>query len=306
MEIFLSLLVRLIPLYLIIFLGFIAGRYLKAEKETIASILIYIIAPVIVFHGVVTTKINLTTLSLPVGFFVVCSFVCLLYYQLGKKLWSDATKNILAFAAGSGNAGYFGLPVAVAIFGEKIIGLVALIILAFIFYENTVGFFITARGHHTIRESLIKIAKLPAVYAFLVGLFVNFYGFFLGQLYFDTVIYFRGAYTVLGMMLIGLGLASVKSYEFDLKFIVTIFSAKFVLWPIIIFSLIILDNQFLKIYDLSIHKVMMLISVVPIAANTVAYATILRAHPEKASVAVLLTTLFALFYIPLITIYFLK
>jgi len=301
MEIFLNLLIKLIPLYIIIFLGFIVGRYFKAKKETLASILIYTIAPVIVFHGVVTTKIDLATLSLPVVFFVVCSFICLLYYQIAKKIWFDATKNILAFAAGSGNTGYFGLPVAVAIFGEKIIGFVALIILAFILYENTVGFFITARGRHTIKESLIKIVKLPAIYAFILGLLVNIYGFPLGQLYYEFINYFRGAYTVLGMMLIGLGLASVKKYEFDFKFIIIIFSAKFLLWPIIIFSLIVLDSYFLNLYSQSIHKIMMLISIVPIAANTVAYATILRAHPEKASLAVLMTTLFALFYIPLIT-----
>lgn len=293
-------------MYLIIFLGFIAGKYLKANKETIASILIYIIAPVIVFHGVVTTKISLNILSLPIVFFSVCSFVCLVYYQLAKRIWSDETKNILAFAAGSGNTGYFGLPVAVAIFGEGVIGLVALIILAFILYENTLGFFITARGHHTFRESLIKIAKLPPVYAFILGLIINTKGIPLGPAYFNTVTYFRGAYTILGMMLIGLGLAYVKKFEFDIRFVITIFTAKFIFWPLIIFFLIYLDSQLFNLYDPSIHKVMMLISVVPIAANTVAYATILRAHPEKASVAVLLTTLFALFYIPFITVLFIR
>lgn len=306
MEVFISLLTKLIPLYIIIFLGFIAGKYLHAKKETLATILIYIIAPVIVFHGVITAKINLATLSLPVIFYIVCSFICIFFYWVAKSIWSDTTKNILAFAAGSGNAGYFGLPVAVAIFGENVLGIVALIILAFILYENSTGFFITARGNYTIKESLIKIAKLPAVYAFVIGLVLNLKGVTFGQIYFETISFFRGAYTVMGMMLIGLGLSDAKKYEFDLKFIATIFMAKFLFWPLIIFLVIILDNNLLRLYDPSIHKIMMLISSVPIAANTVAYATVLRAHPEKASVAVLLTTLFALFYIPLLTVNYLK
>ena len=36
------------------------------------------------------------------------------------------------------------------------------------------------------------------------------------------------------------------------------------------------------------------------AANTVAFATDLKAQPEKASLVVFLSTLFGLFYIPLI------
>jgi hypothetical protein len=306
MEIFLSLIIKLIPFYIIIFLGFIAGKTLPAKKETFASILIYIIAPVIVFHGAVTTKITLATLSLPVVFYMVCCFVCLLFYLLAKSIWSDATKNILAFAAGSGNAGYFGLPVAVAIFGENVLGIVALIILAFILYENSLGFFITARGHHTIKESLIKIAKLPTIYTFIIGLLLNLRGITLGQVYFETIGYFRGAYTIMGMMLIGLGLSEITEYKFDIKFTAMTFLSKFVVWPIIILLIIFADNSLFKLYDPSIHKIMMLISIVPIAANTVAYATILRAHPDKASVAVLLTTLFALFYIPFLTINFLK
>jgi malate permease and related proteins len=39
-------------------------------------------------------------------------------------------------------------------------------------------------------------------------------------------------------------------------------------------------------------------AIVPLAANTVALATELKVHPERAAIAVLLSTLFALFYIP--------
>src|SRR5690348_8810287 len=49
MDIALSLLIKLIPLYCVILLGFLAGRYLHAQKETIGSLLIYIIAPFVIF-----------------------------------------------------------------------------------------------------------------------------------------------------------------------------------------------------------------------------------------------------------------
>src|SRR5437762_2581315 len=159
MEIFFTLLFKLIPLYIIILLGFVAGKYLDVKKEPIATLLIYIIAPIIIFNGVVTTKISISSLSLPILFFFLCCFMCLSFYWIAHFFWKDSTKNILAFTAGTGNTGYFGIPVALALFNNDVLGLVVLSVLGFVLYENSVGFFITAKGHHTLNEALIKVVK---------------------------------------------------------------------------------------------------------------------------------------------------
>ena len=301
MQIFLSLFIKLIPLYILIALGFIAGRKLKAKKETVASILIYIIVPVVIFNSIVTTKITLEILLLPLIFLFCCSFMCILFYLIGKQLFTDNTKNILAFTAGAGNTGYFGVPVAIELFGENSIGIMIIAFLGFTIYENTLGFFITAKGSHTLKEALERLLKLPAIYAFLAGLTVNFLHFNLGQNYLGFSRNFIGSYTVLGMMLVGLGLSDIKSFKSDNKFLFTAITAKFIVWPLLVLSLIFIDNNFLNLFDHLTHKIMLLLSIVPLAANTVAFATELKAQPEKASLAVFLSTLIALVYIPLLT-----
>jgi predicted permease len=40
-------------------------------------------------------------------------------------------------------------------------------------YENTVGFFIVARGRNSIQKSFLKVVKLPTLYAFIAGVLVN-------------------------------------------------------------------------------------------------------------------------------------
>ena len=303
--IFFTLVSKIIPLYLLIALGYIAGKYLQASKETVARILIYIIAPTIVFHSVLTTPLAANILSLPLLFFVLSSFLCIVTFTLVKHTWPDATKNILAFTAGSGNTGYFGLPVAIALFGDAVAGLVILSTLGLIVYENTVGFFVTARGHHTIRESIIRLLRLPTLYAFFLAYILNITGFKLTQGLMDFALLFRGAYTILGMMLIGLALANIPRFKLDIKFITVSFTVKFIVWPIAMFTIIALDKAFLGFFTEQIHSVMILLSIVPLAANTVAFATELRTHPEKAASAVLLSTVFALFYIPFISVLFL-
>lgn len=305
MSVFWLLLIKLIPLYVIIVIGYIAGKYLNVKKESISPLLIYIIAPLVIFNGTVTADISFANLSLPLLFFVLASMISVGFYWVSKSIWADSTRNILAFTAGTGNTGYFGLPVAMALFNPEQVSLVVLSILGFVLYENSLGFYLTARGSFSVKDSLMKVVKLPTIYAFLIGLLVNLSEISLGQIYIDNIANIRGAYTVLGMMLIGLGLASIKEYKFDWKFLGATFLAKFLVWPILILAVILLDNVWLNLYPTGIQQVMVLMSIVPLAANTVAFATELKAQPEKASLAVLLSTVFALVYIPtIVSIFF--
>jgi malate permease and related proteins len=306
MEIFLTLLIKLIPLYIMIVLGYLAGRYLHVKKDSIANLLIDIIVPIVVFTGVVGTKLSFSTISLPLFFFFVCLVVSLITYFISGFFWKDSTRNILAFICGSGNTGYFGLPVAIVLFGNNVIGLVATAILGTNLYSTSVGFYIGAKGKHTVKESLIKVAKLPILHAFILGLLVNVAGIKLGSIFFDTANSFNGAYIVLGMMLVGLGLSDTKVYKIDFAFVGISFIVKFILWPLLVIAFLYIDRMTFKLYNPDNYKIILLLAIVPLAANMVSYATVLKSHPEKVAMAVLLSTLFALFYIPLIATFFLK
>jgi malate permease and related proteins len=288
----------------VILLGYVAGKKLHAQRETLASIAIYILTPVVIFDGVVTTALTPSALSLPVVFFLSCCLMCVIFYLLASLFWKDAHRNILAFTAGSGNTGYFGLPVALALFGPDRLGPIVLSILGFVLYENSVGFFVTARGHHTIDESIGKVLRLPSLYAFAIGVVVNLLGSPLGESYAAMAQNFRGAYSVIGMMLIGLGIAAMPRFSVDLRFISIAFLAKFVAWPLWIAAILLLDQSAFHFYDPSLTQPMLLMAIVPLAANTVALATELRTEPEKAAMTVLLSTLVALVYIPVFVMMF--
>jgi hypothetical protein len=306
MTVFIDLFFKIIPLYVIIFFGIISGRFLKIKKDTLALLLIYIIAPIIIFHGAFTTQLEFSYLSLPVFFYILCSSIAIFIYKIAKNIWHDSTRNILAFASGSGNTGYFGIPVATAIFGVEAISIMAMIVLGFVLYESTVGFYLTARGSHSVKESINKLIKLPLIYAFGFGLIFNLLGIKLGYIYQDTIRYFQGAYTVLGMLIIGVGISTIKKFGLDIKFLFSTLIIKFLFWPVVIFILILLDKNYFNIYQPKIYNYMILTAVVPIAANTVVYASLLKAHPEKAALAVLISTFLALIYIPIIVTIFIR
>lgn len=299
LTIFIISLQKLLPLYLLVALGFIVGKTLGDHRASIAKILIYVMAPAVVFSGVLKADLGHHHLFVPVIIFILSSTLCLTFFKIGNHFFRDTTKNILAFGAGDANSGYFALPVGIAIFGVEHLPFFVLTAFGFIFYEYTVAFFVSARGHHSPREALMKVLKLPAVYAFSGGIFLNVLGVRFNPTFEELSIQFRGCYAVLGMMLIGLGVAAIKKVKFDWTYLSLALLAKFVCWPILLGGVLYLDKTIVHFLDPAIYGPLFFFSAIPMAANTVAVATELKIEPEKAAVAVLISTLLALITVPL-------
>ncbi|MEI8347497.1 MAG: AEC family transporter, partial [Pseudomonadota bacterium] len=120
MNIFFTLLGQIIPLYFLILLGAILGKRLKIDRRSVASLLIYFISPTVFFHGLITGKFSREILLLPLLFFSLALIISLAFYFIGRYWRKDSSANLLGFCCGSGNTGYFGLPIALALWGHDI------------------------------------------------------------------------------------------------------------------------------------------------------------------------------------------
>ncbi len=111
--------IKLLPLYFNILLGYIAGKKLEANQESISKILFYMIGPLIMFNGIIHTQLNASVLTLPIVTFTISCVLCIIFYRFSRKIWTDSSKNLVAFSAGSGATGYFGIPLALMIFDQQ-------------------------------------------------------------------------------------------------------------------------------------------------------------------------------------------
>jgi predicted permease len=302
----LSFAIKLLPLYLNILLGYIAGRKLQANQETISKIMFYIINPLIIFNGVAHTHLDASVLSLPLLTFIISCTLCLIFYRFSRKIWTDGSKNIMAFSAGSGATGYFGVPLALLIFDEQAQGIYIMALLGVSLYDNSLGYYISMKGSLSSLECLKKVLTLPTLYAFAFGMIVNFLHLPLPEVYADFMTHIRGVYIVMGMMIIGLGLAGLTDFKLDFKFVGMTFLAKFLIWPLLVLTIITLDRNYFGLYEPISHQALILISIVPLAINTVVMASLVKCEPERAAATVLLSTIFALLYVPLMTALFLR
>ncbi|MGQ0526510.1 MAG: AEC family transporter [Alphaproteobacteria bacterium] len=300
MDIFLLLFTNLMPLYLIIAAGYFVGKWLRLDRETLANVAIYICVPIVAFGFIVDLDLQPAYLAVPVILYFIHCAVGFGFLRIGNKIYGDGRANLVSMCASMGNTGYFGLPLVILLFPKELVGIYMFMLLAGIIYEGSIGYYIAARGRFTVRDSLIKLAKFPSLYAVAAGLIANSMGAQMPEQFYVYWSYFKGAYVILGMMIIGAALSKVEKIVIGPRLAGLAFAGKFLAWPLLVSGAVALDWYFLHWLDSSIYKLMLVYSIVPPAANIAAFAAQMNLVPEKAATTVLLGTVFALFYIPLV------
>ncbi|HCW89128.1 MAG TPA: transporter [Marinobacter sp.] len=300
----LALLYKLLPLYVTVVLGWVAGRYLQVSGRHIAGMMLYIVTPSVVFSGVMAAPLPAEVILLPFLVFGLCSAIGLLHMKLARRWVTDESAAIIPLAVGTGNTGYFGIPVALLLFGQEGLALYVVCMLGTTLFENSVGFYLAARGRYGLKDALIRVARLPSVYAFLLAVLLNLSGASIPDVLVPLFDNLRGAYSVLGMMIIGMGILSFRGLAGNVRFTGLAFFGKFVSWPLVALTFWWLDAGLLGIYRPAVHQAIFLISITPIAANTVVIATLLDTAPRQAAGTALLSTLFALVFIPVMVALF--
>ncbi|MDX5379003.1 MAG: AEC family transporter [Halomonas sp.] len=279
-------------------LGWLAARRLAIDPRPIATLLIYLIAPITFFRGLLLGEPTPHYLLLTLALFLLASLVAAAINPLARRFLPPQESAVLAFSSGTGNTGYFGLPIAMVLLPPEGVTLYLFCLLGVTLYEFTVGFYISARGQFSVRQSLAKIVRLPLIYAFLAALLVSGLGITLPTALMDSLAVFPSTYTLLGMMIIGMTLGRVAIREIDLRFMLGCVVIRYLLWPWLMLVVVLLLQTLLPLAD-ELALALLLIGVVPMAANVVVVAMELGIRPEKGALAVLVTTLAAPLLIPL-------
>lgn len=284
---------RSLPFVFFALIGVVAGKRFALDKTSFTKLLLYFVSPLVFFETTWGSGIGFASLGLPVGMAVVASVLAIAAYRGSQRFlgMGSPDSNLMGFAMGSSNSGYFGLPVAAALYGESFLPHWALVIMGFTFYEYITGVYITARSHFSIKASIQKLLQLPALYAYALALTLNEFGIARAAWTSPTSVYLRGAYSFLGLLVLGLGLADLNFKNIDAKFLLKSFGLRFLAWPIAS-VLVILGLGVTP--DSNVFKAFSLVAFLPMAANGVVIATELKASPHKIAGAIALSTIASL------------
>ncbi|MCU7611766.1 permease [Anaplasma capra] len=295
---FFALMLKVLPIYTTIFLGFVAGRAVKLDSSTIGNVLFYAVGPTVVFFGILKINITPEYVSLPVVTFIICCAMSLVVYSISSLAFRDYTRNMLAFSAGSSGMGFFGLPVAIALFDESTVSVYLLCYVGMLFFENSFGFYIVTHGLYTPQQCLRKLIVLPTLHAAVAALICNHFKVRVPEFLLNVSADLASTYMILGTMLLGISIANIKDFSINWKLMALTVLIKYVVWPLLILMLIFLDREGPRLYNSQTYQALILLAIVPISSTGVILASMLNYKPDMATMMLLVSTVIGIFYVP--------
>lgn len=295
--IFLSLLSKILPLYIIAIQGYVAGKLYEIDTKSLSKLMFHFILPVIFFDVALNTKFEMKYTVLPVMFFMLSFILTIILLYIASKFFDDGSERIIGYAAGSINTSSVGLSFVLLIFDDEYIRIFMLSTIGIVLFVYTVGYYTLANNSDSLKRRVLNTIKMPPIYAFIIGLLGNLCSIKLFDGFNYLFSQMRTTYLVLGMLVFGLSLSKVK-FGIGKTFITLFILSKTLISPLLYLTFILMDKFVFHIYDPQMHKLFFVISALPTGMDCIILSSLYNKHPEKAAVGVLISTLISTIYIP--------
>lgn len=174
--IFLTVLLNIVlPVFVIIGLGFVAGRWLSISPLPFSRLTLYFLGPCLIFSSLAETTLTGEDLWRIVSFTLLTTFaVGLLSWVISKILRFDqAMESAFLLSTLFVNAGNYGLSVNFFAFGQVGLERALIFFVTSALLTNSLAVYLASRGKAEVIESLRNVIRMPLLYAALLALLIN-------------------------------------------------------------------------------------------------------------------------------------
>jgi malate permease and related proteins len=164
----------ILPIFIIAAIGFLLARRLGASVKTLATVTFNSLSPCLVFDQLVTAQIS-GSQSLRVAAFCVLLTIAI---GIAARLTSmplrldRTTLSSFLLVAMFSNSGNYALPVVLFAFGKEALAFASVYFVTSAILIYTAGILVAASGHGSVRTALVRLLRVPAVYAVAAAVIV--------------------------------------------------------------------------------------------------------------------------------------
>lgn len=286
----------ILPIFIIIGIGFGFQKKLHFNTSTMAKLQFYIFIPALLFTKIYQTdvtarKFMLLTLIMVIIFSVLLfiSIILSRRSKLSKKVQSSFVNSIIFF-----NSGNYCIPLLTFLFIDKpnilnvALSIQVIIMLSQSVLINTYGIFNTNNGSKKVKESLLETFKIPMIYAVIIALLLRGLHVSVKGPIWDTLDIIGNGMVPLALITLGAQLAKTK-ISFKMPKVYLSNFMRLVISPL-------LAIVFVKLFSITgvEAQVIVICSGAPTAVNTVLMAIEYDNEPELSSQIVFLSTLISI------------
>lgn len=302
MEIFLFILLHnILPIFVVIFVGFILGKKFKLDVKTLSKLNFYVFIPSFIFTDLYKSNISLKLMNviLVTAIVFICNliipFIICKIRKHDRDFVGAMTNSICLF-----NSGNIGIPLVTLVFSSApfvIDGKTPYLTLALTcqilimtfqtIMSNTLGFINAGRATVDLKTAILKVVKMPAIYSIALAFLLKLIPYNLTNIpVWPSLTYMGDALIPVALITLGIQLSKTKFKLSNPDVYISNF-----------FRLIISPTiALILIYILGLHGVMaevlMIVLSGPTAVNAALIAVEYDNHPDFVSQAVLTSTLF--------------
>ncbi|MFW3340565.1 AEC family transporter [Aliarcobacter butzleri] len=297
-----------LPIYFFIFLGFIAKKRFttQIDEKTLVLLSLYFFQPILILWGLTKSPINYEFIMSPL-FYIIIVFTTLSFLIFFSKIIfnSRTDESIYLGTALIGNTGNLGIPLGIALFGVESVPYTSIINIANVFFMYTISVYFFAREQFSLKQAIISIFKIPAIWFALFAIFLNYYQVPISD--HITTALNMGAYTSLTIQLFifGVYLYNVQVKTIPWKLSLHISFAKHILLPVIGILIIVWFTDF----NSFVASILIMELMMPLAVNNVNFAVLYNCKPFDVAATILISSIVFVFllyfYIEIIN-YFIK
>ena len=279
-----------IPVFLIVLVGFMVGKYKRIDTKPFIDLIVYIAGPCLIFSSISRSDIDLAdffTIALSAaGVILILAF---LVFVILKAIKSERVGLYLPMTIG--NTGYLGYPVALFAFG--IAGLSRAVV-----YDMIGSLFLYSLGIYIIhhKNELKEIFKVPLIYAVVIGLLFGLLKIPVPEIIFKPVEMIGMITIPLALLILGYKLTEIKISSAKTAAFASLFK---ILGGFLAALLIV------KIFSISglARNIILLQAAMPSAVMSMILTAKYNRDAELVASVVLITTVLSMFTIPLILLF---
>ncbi len=296
MDLVLILINQVLIMYILMFIGYMAyKRKLLSDQGTrdLGKILLNIAIPIVVISNFCVEKTSEKTGELLSS--ILISAVCMAISIIVAYLFFHKRDRIAEFASAFSNAGFIGIPLVQATFGEHAVFYISMMIVLVNLLQWTYGVYTITDEKKYI--NLKAVAKNPIVVSVLIGLIIYFSGIRMPSIVSRLFTIIGNLNTPLAMLVSGVYLAQSNLPDMlKKKDVYYVCFVRLIVVPLAILMIF----RFLPFGNTTIKMAILLAGACPVGSNVAIFAQQYDKDYKKGIEYVCVSTILSILSLPLV------
>jgi malate permease and related proteins len=289
-----------LPAFIIFAIGYIGQKKIGFDRKSISTSALYLMYPFLAFQTFYTNDITMDYAYILIFCFLLMIILIIIVTIISRiKALKRSKSAAMILSSVFMNSGNYGVPIILFAYGEEGVHYAIIMMVIQSLLMNTVGLYYASKGSstatHSLKDSLIKISRMPINHAVLLGIIVQMTDFKVPEFVMQAVNLVADATIPTIMIVLGMQLASLTRGSVKWSDLSTVFSIRMIVSPV----LALLLTMALGLNPL-LSSILVVLASMPTAANTTMYSLEFNTEPQLVSYSTLLTTVASIITVPLV------